>query len=348
MLTEPRLICSILGLNEIFENFLLELDIEFIKYRGLSYILNCWLENTVRAVEETEPSISLYDCMLRLGLSEEKARNYIAYLSDEFINMYTLFYWISKYFESKMLLNTLTTDIPITCIFEDNSKYNVWESQDIQRTDYVQNFTIKKLHLQSPKHFTAADYEKANTKVKKFRKKFRDGDFLYYYHATSLAFASDIIQNGILLGKVKPKMDFSDTNGFYVINNFKTAMKWTRRLKANNPAQAVIIYRVVKTDMENGLKLNDLTEWKEVVTACRKGFQPRSLEFTAVREKLGRFNFIEGYFCSNGPEVATGSVHEIYEDGSFRPLQTCIVNTDFAKRFGSHSNICGIVIFRNV
>ncbi|XP_059159250.1 uncharacterized protein LOC131943248 [Physella acuta] len=347
--TEPQLICSMFGLNILFEKYLLDLDTEFIDHRDLLHVLSRWLENNVKAIEETDQSVSLYDCMLRIGLSDESANRYTDYVGEEFVNMYSLLYWITKYFKGLILSNPLTTEITSAHLFENTSSYNIWETCDIQRTDYDTLFTIKVLNLQSQSNFTLEDLEMANNKVKKLRKKLNGEICHYYYHATSLQFAEDIIQNGIRVEEGEKRLDFSHGGGFYVINNFKTAMKWTRRFKQHNPAQAVIIYKVLETEMESGkgLKFDDVIEWRQVVTACRKGF-PRSPEVSKIRDKLRRADYIEGFLCSNGRQVTYGADPEIYQDGEFRPIQTCIVNDDFARSFGSHSNIFGIVIFRNI
>lgn len=80
-------------------------------------------------------------------------------------------------------------------------------------------------------------------------------------------------------------------------------MKWSRTFKSHNGAQAVIIYKILETEMEagNGLHLNDVTEWKQVVTACRKGF--RCSGGGQIKDRLRRVNFIQGDICSNGPDI---------------------------------------------
>ncbi|XP_059147589.1 uncharacterized protein LOC131935244 [Physella acuta] len=343
-ITEPQLICSMLGLNELFENYLLELDMESINHQTLVYFLNRWLENTVQAIEETDRSISLYDCMLRIGLSEEKATTYIGYLCEEFINMYSSMYWLSRYFENLCLMNPLITEIPRTCLFEGD--FNVWKSGQVQRVNNNENFELKFLNQKSPVRLDNRDIDLTCERVSRYLKKQKDKDSLFLFHGTSLLSAVNILERGINLVKGKQNLDFSHAKGFYVINNLRKSVEWSCTHKPE--LHAVVIFKLKKTEMDNGngLVLEDEREWGEVVTACRKGFENDN--GPEVEDRLQNVDFVRGFICANGREVHRNNHNPVImeERDGYRPLQTCILNKDYARWFGSPANIFGLVVFR--
>ncbi|XP_059145346.1 uncharacterized protein LOC131932457 [Physella acuta] len=344
--TEPKLICSLFGLNELFESYLLQLDIGSIRHQSLDFYIQRWLKTTVQAIEETDQSASLYECMLRIGLSQEMASTYLENLSQEFINMYSSLYWLSRYFKNLASVNPLITNLPRSCVFD--GEMGVWETREVRRDG--QTFTIQVLNEKSFPVHDRHGRDLTCDRINRYLKKKKSADYIYLYHGTSLASAEKIVvSRGIDLRQGSKNLDFSHGTGFYVINYLPKCIEWSSNARPEN--HAIIIYKVSKTEMEkrNGLILDNEEQWGRVIKACRSGFKGEI--GSEVEDELEEYEYVRGYICSNGRAIEKDAavplqvMQEIVEgDVPCRPLQTCILKKKCAVWF--NSNIFGVVVYR--
>lgn len=165
----------------------------------------------------------------------------------------------------------------------------------------------------------------------------------YWYHGTDHKNAVDIVKNGIILGKGKPKLDFSHRNGFYLNPRYVEAVNWAKMLFK---CGAVIIFKN-QTNRFKGLDLRSRPEnWAEVVKWNRSGhLQAECLEGVLEREHT-ECDYILGEMAGQGSCGTTYREQSGWEPERNSQQQVCLKKVGMAKEIGKLTNIIGVVCFK--
>jgi hypothetical protein len=149
-----------------------------------------------------------------------------------------------------------------------------------------------------------------------------------FFHGTDLNSAADILLHGIKVIRGKPKRDFSDGTGFYLIDNYEHSKTWAF---GQTDKPAVLELKVPKTCLTKacGLDLTTEQEWREIVTENRSGRPSKKL-----RKRLERYDFIKGPISAPRRRSSDERSAEISREPKRNSCQICVVNEDFAQEVG--------------
>ena len=154
-------------------------------------------------------------------------------------------------------------------------------------------------------------------------------EFELLFHATGHESAKAIIEVGIRVkGQGRPKLDFSNGDGFYVGNDFDEARKWPSSRGYRHAA--VLVFQIRKTELRGegseykGLDLrSDKKEWQNVTAQYRSGQPERSF-----RKEMKKYDYIEGPMASVGK-----TRHSMYLPQKDDSYQLCIRTDKCSKMF---------------
>lgn len=125
-------------------------------------------------------------------------------------------------------------------------------------------------------------------------------EYEVFFHGSNHESVQGIVEHGIDLSMGKEAQDFSDGDGYYVGKSFEEAFDWARSHTSRGEGQAVVIYRVHKTQLrgqnnDNGLDLRqDKREWLRVVTEYRRYPRGRKPDKRLRKDIKKQYGFIEG------------------------------------------------------
>ena len=148
-----------------------------------------------------------------------------------------------------------------------------------------------------------------------------DDEHRLFYHGTSHDGALSILRQGIMLSEGTKTGDFSSGNGFYLTDNFNTALDWASSKYKHQPA--VLIYKFSNSNLGKfeGLDLfrqDARDQWNSIIRTCRSGIGLP----TAIRKKK---SFIEGPMATVSRK---GEIQAIK-----RSYQLCILSEAMAENF---------------
>lgn len=152
-------------------------------------------------------------------------------------------------------------------------------------------------------------------------------DEVVYYHSTTSDYAKDILKHGIDLTKSRLRQDFSNGNGFYVMKDINRAIKWANK-RASGGTGAIIAFKISRNleKEEPHLSLEVQTQegralWTKIVTYFRKGGISSDVPLLVQGQK----------FISGPAGKANTTPYDF--------TQTCILDPEYAKRYGRLENI---------
>ncbi|XP_046855081.1 uncharacterized protein LOC124448106 [Xenia sp. Carnegie-2017] len=161
-----------------------------------------------------------------------------------------------------------------------------------------------------------------------------------YFHSTDHKSAVDILEDRIELGFGRDKSDFSDGEGFYMINDAKFSLE-QYGLSSTHPAIIMFDVSPQKLSKFKGIDLSSAEkeeDWKLIVEYFRSsshgiGNLPKNL-FSHIRQ----CDYIRGPVSING-SIKNNTLSQGVE-------QICIKKRELAKQIGHPSSILGAIFLK--
>ena len=228
---------------------------------------------------------------------------------------------------------------PFECakyFIQDEFKYNVLLSETSHprfpmNLPHLNKWCILSKEIQSRENATQPcflinleKHEASESKISQLLTPNETENRILLFHGTDHKSALDIFDEGIDLYSGSQKRDFSDGNGFYLVNELNCAIRMAFG-KTSKPA--VLVYQIPKTILTKFAKYSlcgkeKETEWKAIVSQCREGRQKRKL-----RKFLENIDFIEG------PMANSYKLPPVAKKGSY---QICAISDDFGEELDNH------------
>lgn len=148
-----------------------------------------------------------------------------------------------------------------------------------------------------------------------------DDEHRLFFHGTSHEGALSILKDGISLSEGTKTGDFSSGNGFYLTDNFNTALDWACSRYKHQPA--VLIYKFSNSNLGNFEGLDLLGQdarhhWNTIIGTCRSGI---GLPTAILKNK----SFIEGPMATVSRRGLIRAIPHSY--------QLCILSEAMAEDF---------------
>lgn len=170
-----------------------------------------------------------------------------------------------------------------------------------------------------------------------------------FYHGTTRESAISIIEQGINLKNTHRVLDFSQGKGFYVTDNYDKAFDWSKRKGRINYSKGAIIVFAIDTNMrrkERHLSLKVDSETNKKFWECIVGHFRRGQTSPDVTRVLRDVKYIEGPVAMiRRRGLASHEIPTPHEGGRF--CQMCICDQEYAKIFGSLTNILCVIFLKD-
>jgi len=279
-------------------------------YYAYNYIENALNTNLNKDAE-------IKDQLMYAGFNEETALylESCAKKSEMFFHQ-SLIYWIQIYYE----VETAFKKCPNTSDVEELKKLSNKEWKKNTVNSNGQLIDVYKLLIKSTQYKRIPELVVNEEKISLLEK--TNG---IWFHGTSYSHAKDILNNGIMLNRGRPRQDFSDGYGFYLSQYYETAAKWAigRNLSPERYA-SVLVYNFDYEVSENynGMDLYEhglLEIWKKVINYNRNGVAPEK----ELKDDIDETDFIRGPMSGDG--------HKEDQLTPKKVNQLCIKNRNMAK-----------------
>lgn len=192
----------------------------------------------------------------------------------------------------------------LTCLLEYNgfpyqgSKINEWFVQEFRSEDGQEQKVVNVINVNQEGRRTNS--YRTQGQADNFPNCLLADEYEVFFHGSNHESVQGIVERGIDLSMGKEAQDFSDGDGYYVGESFEEAFDWARSHTRRGEGQAVVIYRVHKTQLrgennDNGLDLRqDKREWLRVVREYRRYPRDRKPDKKLRKGIKKQCGFIEG------------------------------------------------------
>ncbi|XP_046846835.1 uncharacterized protein LOC124440482 [Xenia sp. Carnegie-2017] len=337
-LTPEDVLCSVLGLKDEFACRLSKLSPHMKKHRSekenlLRFLKDFKEEDSVKNLRDSEEVAKI---LCKIGFTKHRSEfiaKWITNMADP--NHKPILSWVETYIENhfkyNVLLNDQVSDFPFK-----NDNQNVWCTLNIPR------FDKKGKHSHPVNVVNVAREKDAFKYVKLIVAKLNENnpETEVYFHCTDHNSALDILKIGIELGFGRDKLDFSDGEGFYMVNNAKFSLE-RYGLSSTHPAIIMFDVSPQKLSKFKGIDLSSAEkeeEWNSIVEYFRSGSPgignlPKNL-FSQLRQ----CDYIRGPVSING-SIENNTLPQGDE-------QICIKKQELAKLIGHPSSILGVIFLK--
>ncbi|XP_046848184.1 uncharacterized protein LOC124441726 [Xenia sp. Carnegie-2017] len=337
-LTQEDILCSVLGLKDEFGCRLLKLSPYMRKHKSekvhlLRFLKEFKEEDGIKNLRDGE---KVAEILFKIGFTKHRSQfiaNWITNMPDP--NHKPILSWVETYIENHfkydIFLNDEVSDFPFK-----NDNQNEWFTVTIPRLDEEgrHSHPINMINVESQED---ALYH-VGSKVAELNE--NNPGTEVYFHCTDHESAVDILEDRIVLGFGRKKSDFSDGEGFYMVNKAKFSLEQYGKT-STHPAIIMFDVSPQKLSKFKGIDLSSAEkdkDWKLIVEYFRSsshgiGNLPKNL-FSHIRQ----CDYIRGPVSLNG-SIENNTLSQGVE-------QICIKKRELAKQIWHPSSILGVIFLK--
>ncbi|XP_046846814.1 uncharacterized protein LOC124440462 [Xenia sp. Carnegie-2017] len=337
-LTPEDILCSVLGLKDEFACRLLEISPHMREHRSEKENLLRFLKEFKEedSIENLRDSEDVAEILCKIGFTKHRSQfiaKWITNMPDP--DHKPILSWVETYIENHfkydILLNDQVSDFPFK-----NDNQNEWFTVSIPRFDKEG----KDSHQVNV--INVARQKDALNHVISIVSKLNENNPVteVYFHCTDHNSAVDILEIGIELGFGRDKLDFSDGEGFYMVNNAKFSLAHYG-MTSTHPAIIMFDVSPQKLSKFKGIDLSSAEkeeDWNSIVEYFHSGSHgignlPKNLysqlrQCDYIRGPVSINDFIQNNTLSQGIE------------------QICIKKQELANQIGHPSSILGVIFLK--
>ncbi|XP_046855686.1 uncharacterized protein LOC124448764 [Xenia sp. Carnegie-2017] len=288
------------------------------------------------SIENLRDSKEVAEILCKIGFTKHRSQfiaKWITNMSDP--NHKQILSWVEIYIENDfkydIFLNDQVMDFPFK-----NDNQNGWFTENFSRFDEEGRYShpVNMINVESQEdalchvESEVAELNKKNPETK------------VYFHCTDHKSVVDILEDRIELGFGRDKSDFSDGEGFYMVNDAKFSLE-QYGLSSTHPAIIMFDVSPQKLSKFKGIDLSSAEkdkDWKLIVEYFRSGSHgignlPKNL-FLHIRQ----CDYIRGPVSLNG-SIENNTLSQGVE-------QICIKKRELANQIGHPSSILGVIFLK--
>ncbi|XP_046846845.1 uncharacterized protein LOC124440493 [Xenia sp. Carnegie-2017] len=334
-ITPENILCSVLGLKVEFGFRLSKLSPHMREHRSEKENLLRFLKefDEEDSIENLRDSKKVAKILCKIGFTKPRSQfiaKWITSMPDP--NHKPILSWVETYIENHFKYDILLNDQVSYFPFKDDIQNELF-------TEYFSRFDEDGKHSH-PVNMINFDLQEdaichVESEVAKLNKK--NPETKVYFHSTDHKSAVDILEDRIELGFGRDKSDFSDGEGFYMVNDAKFSLE---QYGLSSTHAAIIMFDVSpqKLSKFNGIDLSSAEkeeDWKLIVEYFRSSSPGIGNLSNNLFSHIRQCDFIRGPVSING-SIKNNTLYQGVE-------QICIKKRELANQIGHPSSILGVI-----
>ncbi|XP_046855069.1 uncharacterized protein LOC124448102 [Xenia sp. Carnegie-2017] len=344
-LTREDILCSVLGLKDEFGCRLFELSPHMREHRSEKENLLRFLKEFKEedSIENLRDSKDVADILFKIGFTKHRSQfiaKWITSMPDP--NHKPILSWVETYIENHFRYDILLKDQVFDFPFENDYRKKLF-TVNFSRFDEEgrHSHPVNMTNFESPEdalHHVESKVAELNENDPELNK--NNPQRKVYFHCTDHKSAVDILEIGIELGFGRDKLDFSDGEGFYMVNNAEFSLAHYGKTSTH---PAIIMFDVSPQELSNfkGIDLSSAEkeeDWKLIVEYFRSGSHGIGNLPKNLLSHIRQWDYIRGPVSLNG-FIEKNTLSQKIE-------QICIKKQELAKLIGHPSSILEVIFLK--